>query len=276
MCSPPGRCVRMAWIRTIRCRRRRLAWTFAKSMGIEGTDQAALASLRALSAAGSPRCSGPAGTNSPQIELTPNSRRPSDHETAESAYKATRQPRVRWLSETTARISQATGSKLHQRRVLARFGRWSAQAKRPMIPTHRPSSRPWCRGPIDDSAKPNQRASPRTRSRERLAHVCTGSPTSRVRCGNGRKPAPRTEARSLLSSAHSERGRGRRRRPRPRTWRFRGWRRAIGSTSPRPATPTVLVSLPGHGTTPEGPDFRFPARRLCGRRSRSPQGAARC
>ena len=68
---------------------------FARSMGIEGTDQAALASLRALSAEQVLR-GAPAqpGANAPSYETTPILDGKLITETAETAYKARRQPRV--------------------------------------------------------------------------------------------------------------------------------------------------------------------------------------
>jgi para-nitrobenzyl esterase len=105
--------------------------TFARSMGIEGTDQAALARLRALSAEqvlrGAPAA---AGASTPPIELTPILDGRLITETAETAYKAKRQPRVPLLvgsnSADTAgnRIRAATKDEL-----FARFGKWSAQAR---------------------------------------------------------------------------------------------------------------------------------------------------
>ena len=105
--------------------------TFARSMGIEGTDAAALASLRALSAdqvlRGAPA---PAGANTPQVETTPILDGKLITETAETAYKARRQPRVPLLlgsnSADTAgnRIKATTKDEF-----FARFGQWSAQAK---------------------------------------------------------------------------------------------------------------------------------------------------
>ncbi len=104
---------------------------FARSMGIEGTDQAALAKLRGLSAEQVLR-GAPAqpGTNAPSYETTPILDGKLITETAESAYKARRQPRVPLLlgsnSADTAgnRIRAATKDEL-----FARFGKWSAQAK---------------------------------------------------------------------------------------------------------------------------------------------------
>ncbi len=104
---------------------------FAKSMGIEGTDQAALARLRGLSAdevlRGAPA---QPGTSAPSYETTPILDGKLITETAESAYKARRQPRVPLLvgsnSADTAgnRIKAATKDEL-----FARYGQWSAQAK---------------------------------------------------------------------------------------------------------------------------------------------------
>ena len=104
---------------------------FARSMGIEGTDQAALAKLRGLSAEQVLR-GAPAqpGTNAPSYETTPILDGKLITETAESAYKARRQPRVPLLlgsnSADTAgnRIRAATKDEF-----FARFGKWSAQAK---------------------------------------------------------------------------------------------------------------------------------------------------
>ena len=105
--------------------------TFARSMGIEGTDQAAVASLRALTAEqvlrGAPA---PAGATSPQAETTPVLDGKLITETAETAYKARRQPRVPLLlgsnSADTAgnRIKATTKDEF-----FARFGQWSSQAK---------------------------------------------------------------------------------------------------------------------------------------------------
>jgi len=104
---------------------------FARSMGIEGTDQAALAKLRGLSAdqvlRGAPP---PPGINPPPYETTPILDGKLITETAESAYKARRQPRVPLLlgsnSADTAgnRVRAATKDEF-----FARFGQWSTQAR---------------------------------------------------------------------------------------------------------------------------------------------------
>jgi para-nitrobenzyl esterase len=110
--------------------------TFAKSMGIDGTDRAALSSLRALSAEqvlrGAPAAP---GANAPQIELTPILDGRLITETAETAYKAKRQPRVPFLAGSNSadtagnRIKAAT-----KQDFFARFGRWSDQAKKAYDP----------------------------------------------------------------------------------------------------------------------------------------------
>jgi para-nitrobenzyl esterase len=104
---------------------------FARSMGIEGTDQAALDKLRRLSAeqvlVGAPA---QPGVNAPSYETTPILDGRLITETAETAYKARRQPRVPLLlgsnSADTAgnRIRAATKDEF-----FARFGKWSAEAK---------------------------------------------------------------------------------------------------------------------------------------------------
>lgn len=105
--------------------------TFARSMGIESTDDAALARLRSLSAEqvlrGAPAAP---GANTPQVETTPVLDGRLITETAESAYKAGRQLNVPLLvgsnSADTAgnRIRATTKGEL-----FARFGESSAQAR---------------------------------------------------------------------------------------------------------------------------------------------------
>jgi para-nitrobenzyl esterase len=105
--------------------------TFAQSMGIEGVDQAALVRLRALSAEEVLRGAPPAaGTNAPQIELTPILDGRLITETAESAYKAKRQPRVPLLAGSNSADTAGNRVKATTKEAFfARFGQWSAQAK---------------------------------------------------------------------------------------------------------------------------------------------------
>ena len=107
-----------------------IGMTFAKSMGIESTDQAALASLRALSAEqvlrGAPVQPGVA----PPQETTPILDGKLITETAESAYKARRQPRVPLLLGSNS--ADTAGNRIRARtkdEFFARYGQWSAEAK---------------------------------------------------------------------------------------------------------------------------------------------------
>jgi para-nitrobenzyl esterase len=104
---------------------------FARSMGIEGTDEAALARLRALSAEqvlrGAPT---PEGANAPSIETTPILDGKLVTETAETAYKARHQPRVPLLLGSNS--ADTAGNRVRattKEQLFARFGQWSAQAK---------------------------------------------------------------------------------------------------------------------------------------------------
>ncbi len=104
---------------------------FARSMGIEGTDQAALASLRALGAEEVLR-GAPAqpGVSVPSYETTPILDGKLVTETAETAYKARRQPRVPLLLGSNS--ADTAGNRIRattKEQLFARFGQWSAQAK---------------------------------------------------------------------------------------------------------------------------------------------------
>lgn len=104
---------------------------FAKSIGIEGTDQAALAKLRALSAEQVLR-GAPAqpGTNVPSYETTPILDGKLITETAETAYKARHQPRVPLMLGSNS--ADTAGNRVRARtkdELFARYGQWSAEAK---------------------------------------------------------------------------------------------------------------------------------------------------
>ena len=105
--------------------------TFARSMGIEGTDAAALARLRGLSGEQVLRGGAAApGANTPQIELTPILDGRLITETAETAYKARRQPRVPLLAGSNSADTAGNRIKATTKdEFFARFGKWSAQAK---------------------------------------------------------------------------------------------------------------------------------------------------
>ena len=104
---------------------------FAHSMGIEGTDQAALAKLRALSVKqvidGAPA---PSGGSVQSYETTPILDGKLITETAETAYKAHREPRIPLMlgsnsADTAGNRVRATSKE----QLWARFGKWGAQAK---------------------------------------------------------------------------------------------------------------------------------------------------
>ncbi len=104
---------------------------FAHSMGIEGTDNNALAELRALSAEQILR-GAPAqpGVSAPSYETTPILDGKLITETAETAYKTRRQPRVPLMlgsnsADTAGNRIKATSKE----QLFARFGQWSTPAK---------------------------------------------------------------------------------------------------------------------------------------------------
>jgi para-nitrobenzyl esterase len=104
---------------------------FARSMGIEGTDRAALARLRALGAEQVLRgTQAPAGTSAAPVETTPILDGRLVSETAESAYTANRQPRVPLLLGSNS--ADSAGPRIRattKEEFFARFGKWSDQAK---------------------------------------------------------------------------------------------------------------------------------------------------
>ncbi|HLZ41773.1 MAG TPA: carboxylesterase family protein [Candidatus Sulfotelmatobacter sp.] len=104
---------------------------FAQSMGIKGTDQAALAKLRALSAEEVLR-GAPAqpGVSVPSYETTPILDGKLITETAETAYKTHREPRVPLMLGSNS--ADTAGNRIKattKEQLFARFGQWSAQAK---------------------------------------------------------------------------------------------------------------------------------------------------
>jgi len=99
---------------------------FAKSMGIEGIDQAALARLRALSADEVLH----GASSSPSYETTPILDGKLVTETAETAYKAHRQPPVPIMLGSNS--ADTAGNRIRattKEQLFARFGQWSGQAK---------------------------------------------------------------------------------------------------------------------------------------------------
>jgi para-nitrobenzyl esterase len=104
---------------------------FARSMGVEATDQAALARLRALSAEDVLRGVAAApGGSVPSYETTPILDGKLVTETAETAYKARRQPHVPLLLGSNS--ADTAGNRIKattKEQLFARFGQWSTQAK---------------------------------------------------------------------------------------------------------------------------------------------------
>jgi len=104
---------------------------FAHSMGIEGTDQTALAKLRALSTEQVLRGAPPeSGGSVPSYETTPILDGKLITETAETAYKARRQPPVPLMLGSNS--ADTAGNRIKattKEQFFARFGQWSAQAK---------------------------------------------------------------------------------------------------------------------------------------------------
>ena len=103
---------------------------FARSMWIQGTDQAALAALRALSAEDVLRgTAAPPGAGGPPVETTPILDGRLITETAETAYRARHQPRVPLLVGSNS--ADTAGNRIRattKDQLFARFGQWSAQA----------------------------------------------------------------------------------------------------------------------------------------------------
>jgi len=104
---------------------------FAHSMGIEGTTQAALAKLRALSAEEVLRgAQAQSGASVPSYETTPILDGKLVTETAETAYKAHREPRIPLMLGSNSADTAGNRIKANAKEQLfARFGQWSAQAK---------------------------------------------------------------------------------------------------------------------------------------------------
>jgi len=104
---------------------------FAKSMGIEGTDQAALAKLRGLSAEEVLRGAPPQqGVTAPSYETTPILDGKLITETAETAYKARREPRVPLMLGSNSADTAGNRIKVRTKEeFFARYGQWSADAK---------------------------------------------------------------------------------------------------------------------------------------------------
>jgi para-nitrobenzyl esterase len=104
---------------------------FARSIGIEGTDEAALAKLRALSVEQILNGAPPQpGGSVPSYETTPILDGKLITETAETAYKAHREPRVPLMLGSNS--ADTAGNRIKattKEQLFAHFGKWSAQAQ---------------------------------------------------------------------------------------------------------------------------------------------------
>jgi para-nitrobenzyl esterase len=103
---------------------------FAQSMGIEGTNQAALAKLRALSAEEVLRGAVQPRGSAQSYETTPILDGKLITETAETAYTAHREPRIPLMLGSNS--SDTAGNRVRattKEQLFARFGQWSARAK---------------------------------------------------------------------------------------------------------------------------------------------------
>ena len=108
-----------------------IGMNFAHSMGIEGTDRVALAKLRSLSAeqvvSGA---AAPQGGSVQSYETTPILDGKLVTETAETAYKGGRAPRVPIMLGSNS--ADTAGNRVRattKEQLFARFGKWSNQAK---------------------------------------------------------------------------------------------------------------------------------------------------
>ncbi len=202
--------------------------TFASSMGIEGTDQTAMASLRALSAEqvlrGAPAQPGAA----PPTETTPMLDGKLITETAETAYKARRQPRVPLLLGSNS--ADTAGNRIKattKEQLFARYGQGSAQAKAAYDPDGSTDLAAMVAKANDDfgQAEPARFAA--------NAFATNGSPVYLYRfsyvqqgCENSCGRGPRMAAKSPTCSTRCRPAEAARRRPRIEP--SPGWRTATG------------------------------------------------
>jgi len=166
---------------------------FAQSMGIDGTDQAALAKLRALTAAqvvgGAPAQS---GGRVQSYETTPILDGKMITETAETAYKGSHEPRVPLMLGSNS--ADTAGNRIRattKEQLWAHFGQWSAEAKAAYDPDGTKTLATLVSEANDDFGQ------------AKTARPCisTGSRTCRPECGNDSKLGHRTAAKLHSSSA---------------------------------------------------------------------------
>jgi para-nitrobenzyl esterase len=224
---------------------------FARSMGIEGTDPAALARLRALTTEQVLR-GAPAqpGVNAPRYETTPVLDGKLVTETAETAYKASRQPHVPFMAGSNS--ADTAGNRIRaatKEQFFARFGQWSDQAKAAYDPDGSTDLPTLITRANDDfgQAEPARFAANAFAAigapayRYRFSYVPTAM---RERMRNG---APHGGEISFVFGTLTAAPVLRRR---PRIRPSPAWRKPTGSTSPKPATRMAQACPPGRGTIP--------------------------
>ena len=224
---------------------------FARSMGIEATDQAALARLRGLSADEVLRgAQAQPGTSAPSFETTPILDGKLITETAESAYKARRQPRVPLLVGSNSADTAGNRIKVTTKEELfARYGKWSAQAKAAYDPDGSTELATLVSRANDDfgQAEPARFAASAFAANGSPAYLYRFSYVSGALREKLRAGAPHG---GEIGFVFGTLGVDRAVRPRPRIWQCPGWPKAIGSTSPGRATPTGPACRPGRVTIP--------------------------
>ena len=219
-------------------------------IGPTGTDQDVLAKLRGLSAEQVLR-GAPAqpGANAPSYETTPVLDGKLITETAETAYKARRQPKVPFLAGSNSadtagnRIRAATKDEF-----FARFGKWSEEAKAAYDPDGSTDLATLVSRANDDfgQAEPARFAA--------SAFAANGSPAYLYRFSylpaalRGKLPGAPHGGEISYVFGNLAAGRGARRRQ--RIWQCPGSRKATGSTSPGRATRMVRVCRSGRATIP--------------------------
>jgi para-nitrobenzyl esterase len=225
---------------------------FARRHGIEGTDAAALAKLRALGAAeiidGGQESAGQGG---PVTYSGPILDGRLMVETSQSAYEAGHQARVPLMIGSNSADFVGFISAEAKEGLFSQFGERKAEAMRPMIPTEPQSSVLCSRWPAPIGSRPSRLASPRRLSSRRARRpTCIASPTSPPPCGSSGRTECRTAPKSRMHSQRWAAARGPGRPRRPMTRRSPGRSTPTGQTSPGRAIPTVRACRSGRSTVP--------------------------
>ncbi len=216
---------------------------FAHSMGNEGTDQAALAKFRALSAeqvVGGAPANG--GGSVQSYETTPILDGKLITETAETAYKANHEPRVPLMLGSNS--ADTAGNRIKattKEQLLAHFGQWSAQAKAAYDPDGTKDLATLVSEANNDfgQAEPARFAARAFASKWFARLSLPVLLCSDRHAGTASGQEHRTAAKSDLYSAPwaPEVSARNHRRRQLRIWQSLAWRKAIGSISPGAGDP---------------------------------------